>query len=736
MIHAAVSGSLGGQAEAAANPILQSFFKAQGHSSIGGASQPAQSEVGGGRLGELFQKAMTMKSSWFFSRSPSLRAAPTTVPIRPGADASEQDIFADLFFRRRINVVQVVHKMSYLRDKHRTPAFLQAAICAMGASDEAVKNLPQDVMMYYYEFARSQAMQWLDAPSLESLQALLILADVSLRNLVLGLNRYRQKCGCADAKRLCLQIDPDDLPQHFSRVEKEVRRRCWYLAAYIERYRTIATNRLECTSHSNLNAVKAMCSDSLWLSMDPQAVDHLEPLPKDSPVELFYQIFEVNLSTIKLISPSPKLSPSPSTKTNSNQMQDCLNKAEQWYASALPYLSMDIESLSAKLTMWALETNQEATPIRWHVAAICTYHASKLNLTYGVLSRILPTLLAPPNASTPNIGIPALQINAADRAALQDAFATAWASADAIAAVGTALDFLGVQVPVLAALPLFATAAFFALASRILAATPPLPLAPPPGATAAVAQQVLARMLASFERRVAERPMNAVMLAALGSGSGPPPGAAGNAVSHVKSNPSASAVAALSTTAATPDALASHDPAAETAPITPNVAPSHYHPPGSVHLSGDCVPVAPLVALYRLAQQSAACGGSPLVPPHPANPPSVDAASLSYLPTAPQSTGPPGGLSTAWVWHAYDRGGGVGPVTVGVDAAPTAAVAAAATTTTTTELRKEGGEFFDEEDYWRRWDVLLRELDLDGPEGGGIAGMALEREEEVAAGEG
>ncbi|KAI9310430.1 hypothetical protein DFJ73DRAFT_788205 [Zopfochytrium polystomum] len=50
----------------------------------------------------------------------------------------------------------------------------------MGASDEAVKNLLQDVMMCYYEFARSHAMQWLDAPSLESLQALLILADVSL----------------------------------------------------------------------------------------------------------------------------------------------------------------------------------------------------------------------------------------------------------------------------------------------------------------------------------------------------------------------------------------------------------------------------------------------------------------------------------------------------------------------------------------------------------------------------
>ncbi|KAI9328256.1 hypothetical protein DFJ73DRAFT_904201 [Zopfochytrium polystomum] len=140
-------------------------------------------------------------------RSPSLRAAPTTVPIRPRADESEQDNFVDLFFRRRVTVVQVVHKLSNQRDKYK--AFLpklfpfalecpflttdgvftqtihhlidRAAICAMGASDEAVKNLLQDVMMCYYEFARSHAMQWLDAPSLESLQALLILADVSLR---------------------------------------------------------------------------------------------------------------------------------------------------------------------------------------------------------------------------------------------------------------------------------------------------------------------------------------------------------------------------------------------------------------------------------------------------------------------------------------------------------------------------------------------------------------------------
>ncbi|KAI9353313.1 hypothetical protein DFJ73DRAFT_324955 [Zopfochytrium polystomum] len=191
MIHATVSSSLGGHVEAVANPILKSFLKPPTHRSSGGAasqhrssdsgaSQLAQPDAGDDRLGELFQKAMAMHSRFFFSPAPSLESALTTVPIRPGADATEQDIFLDLFFRRRVTVVQVVHKLSYLRDKHKAPAFLQAAICAMGASDEAVKNLPQDVMMYYYEFARSQAMQWLDAPSLESLQALLILADVSL----------------------------------------------------------------------------------------------------------------------------------------------------------------------------------------------------------------------------------------------------------------------------------------------------------------------------------------------------------------------------------------------------------------------------------------------------------------------------------------------------------------------------------------------------------------------------
>ncbi|KAI9353315.1 fungal-specific transcription factor domain-containing protein, partial [Zopfochytrium polystomum] len=357
------------------------------------------SEEGPGKI--LKQATAEVQQSFFFDWPSSLTT--TVVPMRPGADCSEQEILVGVFFRRSINVVQVVHRMSYLRGRHKAPAFLQAAVCAMGASDATLKSLPQDVMMYYYDFARSQAVQWFDSPSLENLQALLILAELSLH---IGKNvcaRMLSGSACRLMALLQIDTDPDDLPQKFSAVEKETRRRCWYLAGYIERYRTIATNRPECNSHSS-NNMKLMCSDSLWLSLDPQAVNFFAPMEKGSPVDVFYSIFEVNLRTIKLASTSLK-SPLQVRADNGNQIQDCLNEIEKWHATVPPILSMDIESLSMRLAEWATGPNHEATPIRWQVAAFCLYHGSKLNLTIGVLSRLLPTALHTASPPSPTVAV-------------------------------------------------------------------------------------------------------------------------------------------------------------------------------------------------------------------------------------------------------------------------------------------------------------------------------------------
>ncbi|KAI9325008.1 hypothetical protein DFJ73DRAFT_784518 [Zopfochytrium polystomum] len=96
----------------------------------------------------------------------SASATSPCLPDRPGADPSEQELLVDVYFDRDI-FIQVIHKKL-------------AAVCASGASVQTLMTLPKQV------------------PTIENLQALLILADISLSmggDELDGERQRREQCG-------------------------------------------------------------------------------------------------------------------------------------------------------------------------------------------------------------------------------------------------------------------------------------------------------------------------------------------------------------------------------------------------------------------------------------------------------------------------------------------------------------------------------------------------------------
>ncbi|KAI9345156.1 hypothetical protein DFJ73DRAFT_491274 [Zopfochytrium polystomum] len=157
------------------------------------------------------------------------------LPVRPDALPNEEAMLVEGFFRSPQWGLQVVHRLSLLRNWESEPAILKAAICAVGASDPTML-LPKSVMMWYYDFSRSQFSEACDVPSLKILQALLILG---IQSYVIGkVSAARNVLGtaCRMALFLDLNVDPDDLSHPLSVIDGEIRRRCWWSCYTLEQF--------------------------------------------------------------------------------------------------------------------------------------------------------------------------------------------------------------------------------------------------------------------------------------------------------------------------------------------------------------------------------------------------------------------------------------------------------------------------------------------------------------------
>ncbi|KAI9335826.1 fungal-specific transcription factor domain-containing protein [Zopfochytrium polystomum] len=474
-------------------------------------------------------------------------AVSTRLPARPGADPSEQEILAEACFNRSSSFIQIVHRKTYLASRKQLPALLQAAVCAMGASDPTLKALPKQVLLYYYAFARARALEWSESPSLECLQALLLLAQLSFHLGKTSAARMLFGFACRLIELLRIDVDPDDLPFPLTPIEKEVRRRCWYACYLCERFTSVSSNRPEYLTNRT-DSVKAMCPDDVWLSLDPLAGMKILPQPSSPHIDAFLSVLDIHLDVIKACTAKSAFAPSAETKErNKLKCQDNLN---DWFLSLPPHLSVDTDVvLQRLLEMVPIEaSNLETTTLRWEIALLFTYHVSRLLLAVPSLNRHLPTVLSNRMAM---VGgghkTGPISISSADAAELASAFESAWSSTHSVCSLaagvysGTAIVF-----PNFALIPLFVCTSFLALAETMYSFWPPLIQSPTavndtrrarmdagleglPASVAAhgetehgdnrksLAAKLLRQLAAMFESRLAERPAFGGMLAQLRS---------------------------------------------------------------------------------------------------------------------------------------------------------------------------------------------------------------------------
>ncbi|KAJ1548907.1 hypothetical protein HK405_013075 [Cladochytrium tenue] len=211
-------------------------------------------------------------------------AAQIQHPRRPGSSGSEEVALATYFFDNDPLYFSFIHRETHLarigNDMCQASIsalrfgfcllFLSLAICATGAllaPDELAGETSQGkAATWYYEKARELALSSLDYPSLEAVQALLLLAHVAraadsraVAWQMLGL-----------ASRMCqylhLDTDPDEiksLAASIGWVEKETRRRCWW-ASYILDQNAVQMAGWSPVLSSSSHRVKLLCREELW----------------------------------------------------------------------------------------------------------------------------------------------------------------------------------------------------------------------------------------------------------------------------------------------------------------------------------------------------------------------------------------------------------------------------------------------------------------------------------------
>ncbi|KAI9323965.1 hypothetical protein DFJ73DRAFT_966702 [Zopfochytrium polystomum] len=347
------------------------------------------------------------------------------LPTRPGADPNELDALTTAYFRR-------------------------AAICAMGAADASLVTQPKSVALYYYEFARSRALDACDSPSLENMQALLILAELSIQLGRFSVGRLLFSFAGRMTQLLELDTDPDDLPRSFTPVEKETRRRCWWMCYFLESYVAAISHQPSPPNRSTV--IKPICLDEVWRSNAPNAVALIAPLAPDSSFDAYIKSHNVYVSIIRACA---KLSNAPTLlEPDLQRLLECGDAHDQFKMTLSDNISVDKDRVADWLTPG---TDGAGLPsvVRWRISVFCTYHSSTLLLTNRYLLKLHPRRL-------------------------QLAVERGIDAAAAIVALVARMNDLSIHCPNLAVLPIFLTAHFLVIADAATAALPSLSPPPPP----------------------------------------------------------------------------------------------------------------------------------------------------------------------------------------------------------------------------------------------------------------
>ncbi|KAJ1567439.1 hypothetical protein HK405_005971, partial [Cladochytrium tenue] len=203
---------------------------------------------------------------------------------RPGAPrAEEQLLLSEFLSASQAGTPAVVHRRSFafkLATAHDNAGIgvdpaLRLVACAAGAFFSArTPPIGTHDALWYYRQARARCELAIEEPTLERLQAQIIM--MYLLEIFGDKTGAWQRLGVAVhmALYLKLDVDPDNLPGEMSSgmtwVEKETRRRCWWTCYMMERTLGTMGGQIPFLK-DNSNTVKPLCSDELWFSPDDPA---------------------------------------------------------------------------------------------------------------------------------------------------------------------------------------------------------------------------------------------------------------------------------------------------------------------------------------------------------------------------------------------------------------------------------------------------------------------------------
>ncbi|KAJ3409828.1 hypothetical protein HDV05_004245 [Chytridiales sp. JEL 0842] len=184
--------------------------------------------------------------------------------FRDGEDNEPETwALADAFFKNQHDLAVPLLSPKYFFDDFYTHTpILMLAICAFGA-----KYVPalHKYKMWYYRKARSLVQDVVESPTLEGLQAVLILMMFSSTVgktptawTLIGL-------GIRMALYMRYDVDPDHLPegQSMTWAEKEARRRCWYFCYTVDSSFSALSSQPPML-RGIPSDVKGMCSEDQW----------------------------------------------------------------------------------------------------------------------------------------------------------------------------------------------------------------------------------------------------------------------------------------------------------------------------------------------------------------------------------------------------------------------------------------------------------------------------------------
>ncbi|KAJ1556943.1 hypothetical protein HK405_001317, partial [Cladochytrium tenue] len=125
---------------------------------------------------------MTLDSDMYALAEPQAGHTKRAAIRRAGAPASEEVELAERFFVEQVYFISFIHRPSYLKNIATVSSALRLAVCAGGAIIPARNKgwiIPKDDSMWYYETARDLILSDVEHPSLELLQALLVIGQVT-----------------------------------------------------------------------------------------------------------------------------------------------------------------------------------------------------------------------------------------------------------------------------------------------------------------------------------------------------------------------------------------------------------------------------------------------------------------------------------------------------------------------------------------------------------------------------